>query len=280
MPAPERPALTTGSAAPVTAGQIITATSVQRGPYRRPARRRPPQPGLRPVRRRPPQPGPRFPRSPAKSALLAGMLVGVIAVIGAVLAISGAIGSRTPGANSVNAATRTTSPLASAPAPAPAPRSPVDLEATARPCTPDTAGAAWLTCKSVLNTIQDDRRQKVDGLFGSQTYNAVIAFQRAHGLKQDGTVGPAGDEERPRSRPSRMRLFHRYDILVAVKQQPAGLWACQRLLAERIRPDLARGVGWRSGAAVDSAAESSVGLSWAVDRVISRLRALHLAGVS
>ena len=42
----------------------------------------------------------------------------------------------------------------------------------------------------VLNTIQDNHL-KVDGIFGSQTYNAVIAFQRAHGLKQDGTVGPA-----------------------------------------------------------------------------------------
>ena len=30
----------------------------------------------------------------------------------------------------------------------------------------------------------------VDGTFGSQTYDAVIAFQQAHGLKQDGMVGP------------------------------------------------------------------------------------------
>ena len=29
----------------------------------------------------------------------------------------------------------------------------------------------------------------VDGTFGSQTYNAVIAFQEAHGLKQDGIAG-------------------------------------------------------------------------------------------
>jgi hypothetical protein len=30
----------------------------------------------------------------------------------------------------------------------------------------------------------------VDGTFGSRTYDAVIAFQQAHDLKQDGMVGP------------------------------------------------------------------------------------------
>ena len=44
-----------------------------------------------------------------------------------------------------------------------------------------------------LKVIQDDNLI-VDGTFGSQgsqTYNAVIAFQKAHGLPQDGMVGPA-----------------------------------------------------------------------------------------
>jgi hypothetical protein len=44
-----------------------------------------------------------------------------------------------------------------------------------------------------LNIIQG-RNLTVDGTFGpvhSQTYNAVIAFQQAYGLQQDGMVGPA-----------------------------------------------------------------------------------------
>ena len=44
-----------------------------------------------------------------------------------------------------------------------------------------------------LNIIQGNHLE-VDGLFGSvrsQSYNAVIAFQGVHGLKQDGMVGPA-----------------------------------------------------------------------------------------
>jgi hypothetical protein len=44
-----------------------------------------------------------------------------------------------------------------------------------------------------LNTIQGNHLA-VDGTFGSvgsQTYNAVITFQQAHGLPQDGIVGPA-----------------------------------------------------------------------------------------
>jgi peptidoglycan hydrolase-like protein with peptidoglycan-binding domain len=44
-----------------------------------------------------------------------------------------------------------------------------------------------------LNVIQG-HHLAVDGTFGSagsQTYNAVITFQRAHGLQQDGMVGPA-----------------------------------------------------------------------------------------
>jgi peptidoglycan hydrolase-like protein with peptidoglycan-binding domain len=52
-------------------------------------------------------------------------------------------------------------------------------------------------CVAQLQTdlkISQDNNLVVDGIFGSQgsqTYNAVIAFQGAHGLKQDGMVGPA-----------------------------------------------------------------------------------------
>jgi len=93
MPAPDRPALPAGSAAPVTAGQVITATSAQRGPDRRPARRRPPQHALKPARR-PPQSGPRT-GSRRKSSILAGMVAVIIAGIAAV--ILGAAGSRMGG---------------------------------------------------------------------------------------------------------------------------------------------------------------------------------------
>ena len=40
-----------------------------------------------------------------------------------------------------------------------------------------------------LKIIQDNNLD-VDGVFGSQTYAEVIAFQQAHDLKQDGMVGP------------------------------------------------------------------------------------------
>ena len=52
-------------------------------------------------------------------------------------------------------------------------------------------------CVAQLQTdlrIVQNPNLDVDGLFGSihsQTYNAVIAFQTAHGLKPDGMVGPA-----------------------------------------------------------------------------------------
>ena len=44
-----------------------------------------------------------------------------------------------------------------------------------------------------LNLVAGNNSLTVDGIFGpkgSQTYKAVIAFQQAHGLPQDGLVGP------------------------------------------------------------------------------------------
>src|ERR1700759_2237417 len=53
-------------------------------------------------------------------------------------------------------------------------------------------GGCVAQLQSELNAIQGNHLA-VDGTFGSagsQTYKAVIAFQQAHGLQQDGTVGP------------------------------------------------------------------------------------------
>lgn len=54
-------------------------------------------------------------------------------------------------------------------------------------------GGCVAQLQSELNAIQGNHLA-VDGTFGavgSQTYKAVIAFQQAHSLRQDGTVGPA-----------------------------------------------------------------------------------------
>jgi peptidoglycan hydrolase-like protein with peptidoglycan-binding domain len=54
-------------------------------------------------------------------------------------------------------------------------------------------GGCVIQLQTDLRIVQDPNLD-VDGIFGSvgsQTYDAVIAFQGAHGLKQDGMVGPA-----------------------------------------------------------------------------------------
>ena len=51
-------------------------------------------------------------------------------------------------------------------------------------------GGCVAQLQSYLNSFPGNHLD-VDGTFGSQTYAAVIAFQQANGLKQDGMVGPA-----------------------------------------------------------------------------------------
>ncbi len=51
-------------------------------------------------------------------------------------------------------------------------------------------GACVAQLQTDLNSIPGNDLD-VDGTFGSQTYAAVIAFQQANGLPQDGIVGPA-----------------------------------------------------------------------------------------
>ena len=42
---------------------------------------------------------------------------------------------------------------------------------------------------NITRLIQEKLGVAVDGIFGQKTKNAVIAFQRAHGLTADGIVG-------------------------------------------------------------------------------------------
>ena len=51
---------------------------------------------------------------------------------------------------------------------------------------PAVAGLAWVIAK-IWQIIMG---VSADGEFGSMTHNATIQFQGAHGLEQDGEVGP------------------------------------------------------------------------------------------
>jgi peptidoglycan hydrolase-like protein with peptidoglycan-binding domain len=44
--------------------------------------------------------------------------------------------------------------------------------------------------QSELNALDDRIQLALDGVFGQQTRRAVLAFQRDHGLRGDGIVGP------------------------------------------------------------------------------------------
>ena len=46
------------------------------------------------------------------------------------------------------------------------------------------------TLQRNLNTVMHERL-KIDGIFGTKTYNALKAFQSSHGLSADGIYGPA-----------------------------------------------------------------------------------------
>ena len=56
---------------------------------------------------------------------------------------------------------------------------------------------AWGSRGSQVSLVQQKRKQycyydgAVDGVFGKETYNAVVWFQEKNGLKADGAVGPS-----------------------------------------------------------------------------------------
>ncbi len=52
-------------------------------------------------------------------------------------------------------------------------------------------GSAVVTLQQRLITLHYFDVAKADGIFGSGTYHAVIAFQKVQGLPRDGVVGPA-----------------------------------------------------------------------------------------
>src|SRR6266567_5822094 len=69
---------------------------------------------------------------------------------------------------------------------------PVDLDKCPTLWTGYPQGGCVAQLQTDLRIVQDPNLA-VDGIFGSvhsQTYNAVIAFQKAHGLPQDDMVGP------------------------------------------------------------------------------------------
>ncbi|MBQ8555360.1 MAG: peptidoglycan-binding protein [Clostridia bacterium] len=51
-------------------------------------------------------------------------------------------------------------------------------------------GNAVAELQGILNAWDPDLQMKVDGKFGAATHAAVIRFQQAHGLTDDGVVGP------------------------------------------------------------------------------------------
>lgn len=51
-------------------------------------------------------------------------------------------------------------------------------------------GSSGFDAKIAITHIQNVLKIPADGIFGQQTYNAVISFQRSKGLVQDGIIGP------------------------------------------------------------------------------------------
>jgi Putative peptidoglycan binding domain len=115
---------------------------------------------------------------PRKFRILSAITAGSLAL--AVAAITASSGTNQPATHAALAAQNESFP-------------PVNLDACPTLHTGYPTGGCVAQLQTDLNIIQGNHLA-VDGIFGSvgsQTYKAVIAFQQAHGLPQDGMVGPA-----------------------------------------------------------------------------------------
>ena len=115
---------------------------------------------------------------PRKFRILSAITAGSLAL--AVAAITASSGTSQPATHAALAAQTESFP-------------PVNLDDCPTLHTGYPTGGCVAQLQTDLNIIQGNHLT-VDGTFGSagsQTYKAVIAFQQAHGLQQDGTVGPA-----------------------------------------------------------------------------------------
>ena len=115
---------------------------------------------------------------PRKFRILSAITAGSLAL--AVAAITASSGTSQPATHAALAAQTESFP-------------PVNLDACPTLHAGYPTGGCVAQLQTDLNIIQGNHLA-VDGTFGSvgsQTYNAVIAFQQAHGLQQDGMVGPA-----------------------------------------------------------------------------------------
>ena len=62
---------------------------------------------------------------------------------------------------------------------------------------------------------------KVDGVFGADTYNAVISFQAVHNLTIDGVVGPKTLAELEKVKPTNNQLYNAFTTcLDAIEDLP------------------------------------------------------------
>jgi lysophospholipase L1-like esterase len=115
---------------------------------------------------------------------------GKIRIISAITAGSLALTAVAIGASSGSSQTATHAALAAQTQSFP----PVNLDDCPTLHTGYPLGECVAQLQTDLNLAAGNQILDVDGIFGpvgSQTYQAVIAFQRAHGLEQDGKVGPA-----------------------------------------------------------------------------------------
>ena len=168
--APTRAALTAGSSAPATTVQTSATTAKRHTPHRARARRHPPQPAPHAAARR------RKPRIAAAAVTAAAVIAAVLTCIGMASSGTGQTAKHAALAANPESSSRAHR-LGDCP-----------ILHTGYP-----RGGCVAQLQTELNIIEGDHLH-VDGIFGSvgsPTYQAVIAFQGAHGLKPDGMVDPA-----------------------------------------------------------------------------------------